>query len=226
MKSVPCCQAGLGLLILGLLLSPTLVAAPRHHAPAHGHHAKHARHASHAGRSSHAGSHHSPRHDEDAEEEPVIAEPPPVVRRDYEDYGVKGGHCDSHRVAKVLGGAALANLSGAADSRIAEGNQAGSLVDAVAGTVRGVTVGEQIGKSMDTSDRYCTGRVLDYTPDRGGVHWVNPHSRVDYVLTPLRSYKVHGRECRDFSTQVKYGNQRDVMNHTACRDDGGVWEVR
>jgi surface antigen len=214
------------MLILGLLLSPTLDAAPRHHAPTHGHSAKHAHHASHASHSSHASRHHSRRHDDDAEDEPVAAESPPVVRHEYDDYGVKGGRCDSHRVTKILGGAALANLSGVADSHISEGNQAGAMVDAVAGTVRGVSVGEQIGKSMDTSDRYCTGRVLDYTPDRSGVHWVNPHSRVDYVLTPLRSYKVRGRECRDFSTQVKYSNQRDVMNHTACRGTGGDWEVR
>lgn len=210
------------MLVLGMLLSSTAIADPPRHAPAHGHHAKHGRHHS---QHHHPTSRHRREPQEEEDFEPVPVAPRPV-RREYDDYGVKAGRCDNHTVAKVLGGVAGGALGGAVGSQVGQGNEAGTLVGAVAGTILGVIVGEQVGRSMDPADRYCTGRVLDYTPDRSAVRWANAQSRVDYVLTPMRSYRVQGRECRDFTAQMKYGGKRDLMNQTACRAEGGDWEVR
>jgi surface antigen len=221
MNSVPRIYTAVSALLLGMLLSPAASADPPRHAPAHGHRAKHGHHRSHDG-----GQHHRKRQVED-DDEPVWVEPRArPVRREYDDYGVKGGRCDSHTVAKVLGGAAGGALGGVVGSQVGQGSEAGTIVGAVAGTLLGVIVGEQIGRSMDPADRYCTGRVLDFTPDRNAVRWANPQSRVDYLLTPLRSYRVQGRDCRDFTTQMKYGGKRDLMSRTACRGEDGEWEVR
>ncbi len=142
------------------------------------------------------------------------------------DYGVRSGHCDRTTVGEVLGGVAGGALGGVIGSRVGNGDTASTVIGAVAGTVLGAIIGDQIARRMDESDMFCTGRALDFAPDRRSVHWLNPDNQVDYIVTPLRTFNDNGERCREFSTRMTYGQQRDSVNNIACRQPDGSWLIR
>jgi len=123
----------------------------------------------------------------------------------------------------VLGGVAGGALGGVLGSGMSGGGSAGTIVGAVAGTVLGAIVGGRVGHMMDPNDRFCAGRALDYADDRHGVDWFNPQSRIDYRVTPLRSFHEAGVLCRELTTSAgAYGDDRRI----ACRLPSGDWEIR
>ncbi|MGX2039594.1 RT0821/Lpp0805 family surface protein [Methylocaldum sp. MU1018] len=142
------------------------------------------------------------------------------------DYGVRSGRCDRTTVGKVLGGVAGGALGGVIGSRVGEGGATPTIIGAVAGTVIGAIIGDQIARRMDESDMFCTGRALDFAGDRRSVHWMNPQNQVDYLVTPLRTFNDNGKRCREFSTRMTYGKQRDSVNNIACRQPDGNWLIR
>lgn len=143
-----------------------------------------------------------------------------------QDYGVRSGRCDRTMVGKVLGGVAGGALGGVIGSRVGNGDTAPTIIGAVAGTVIGAIIGDHIARRMDESDMFCTGRALDFAPDRRSVHWLNPDNQVDYIVTPLRTFNDNGERCREFSTRMTYGKQRDSVNNIACRQPDGSWLIR
>ncbi|HYE37367.1 glycine zipper 2TM domain-containing protein [Methylocaldum sp.] len=145
--------------------------------------------------------------------------------RDH-DYGVRSGRCDRTMVGKVLGGVAGGALGGVIGSRVGNGDTGSTIIGAVAGTVIGAIIGDRIARGMDANDMFCTGRVLDFADDRRSVHWMNPENQVDYLVTPLRTFNDNGGRCREFSTRMTYGNQRDSVNNVACRQPDGSWLIR
>jgi surface antigen len=150
--------------------------------------------------------------------------------RHYHDhdhvYGVRSGRCDRTMVGKVLGGVAGGALGGVIGSKVGNGDTASTVIGAVAGTVIGAIIGDQIARRMDASDMFCTGRALDFADDRRSVHWMNPDNQVGYLVTPLRTFNDNGERCREFSTRMTYGKQRDSVNNIACRQPDGSWMIR
>jgi len=55
---------------------------------------------------------------------------------------------------------------------------------------------------------------------------MNTENQVDYLVTPLRTFNDNGEHCREFSTRMTYGKQRDSVNNVACRQPDGSWLIR
>lgn len=135
------------------------------------------------------------------------------------DVGVITGTCRREAVGAVLGGVAggvIGHELGKGDNR---------RVATVAGAVVGVLVGSQIGRSMDEHDRYCTGQVLEQTPDRQVVAWHNPETRSEYRVTPVASYEREGRHCREYVTDATIDGRYQQLHGKACRTADGSWHV-
>lgn len=196
------------LFAISLSFPPYACSDPPPWAPAHGY------------RDKHKGKH---RHDYDGHYE--HRDTHHYYDRDH-DYGVRSGHCDRTTVGKALGGVAGGALGGVIGSRVGNGDTAPTVIGAVAGTVIGAIIGDHIARRMDESDLFCTGRALDFAPDRRSVHWLNPDNQVDYIVTPLRTFDDNGARCREFSTRMAYAKQRVSVNNIACRQPDGNWLVR
>lgn len=135
------------------------------------------------------------------------------------DVGILTGTCRREAVGAVLGGVA----GGVIGHELGKGDN--QRVATVAGAVIGVLVGSQIGRAMDEHDRYCTGQVLEQTPDRQVVAWHNPETRSEYRVTPVASYESQGRYCREYVTDAPVEGRYQHLYGTACRNADGSWQV-
>jgi surface antigen len=169
--------------------------------------------------------------------EPVLADPPPWApahgwrRKQGEqyvgytgsrwdrDYGIIGGRCDS----QAIGAAAGAVVGGVIGSRVGEGEYRG--VATVIGAVIGSVIGARVAASMDESDRACIGHSLELAGNNTPVNWVNPATRVTYVLTPVGGYKQDGRVCREFTLRASNGRDKDSGRAFACQMRDGTWQL-
>jgi len=96
----------------------------------------------------------------------------------------------------------------------------------IGGTIIGVIVGGSIGRSMDKLDQRCTGQILEYTPDRQPVEWVNPDTGRLYRTTPLETYQAEGGQyCREYITEAAIGGKTEQIYGTACRQADGSWKM-
>jgi len=135
------------------------------------------------------------------------------------DYGILAGRCDHTAVGAVLGGV----VGGAIGSQIGKGD--GRTVAIIVGTVLGAAVGAKIAQDMDAADRACIGHTLELAPVGRRVVWHNADTDVDYAVIPTRSYKVDGRDCREFTTERYYDDKRSTGKGRACRGDDGEWRI-
>jgi len=129
------------------------------------------------------------------------------------------GRCNRGTLGAALGGAA----GGVLGSRV--GGGAGRDAAIIGGTILGVIVGQSIGRWMDDLDVACVGQVLEHTPTRQSVEWVNPDNGVVYEVTPTDTYSTGSeRYCREFQTQAQIGGRTQQLFGTACRQPDGSWE--
>jgi surface antigen len=166
----------------------------------------------------------------------VLADPPPWApahgyrakhgKHKYDHYavehryfGVLDGHCRHEEIGTVLGGAI-----GGAVGRHAAGDG-----DRTAGTIAGVIIGallgNAVGRSMDGSDRYCTGHVLEYAPDRSTVTWRNPHSDLRYSVIPMYTREDGDRYCREYLVRTERRGRVTEEHGYACRNTYGQWRM-
>lgn len=117
-----------------------------------------------------------------------------------------------------------AGLGGLLGSTVGHGG--GRTAAIIGGSILGGLLGGAIGSSMDETDRLKAAYALEYNRTRQPSTWTNPDSGAEYTVTPTRTYRSAGGDCREYSTEVFIDGQRDVVYGTACRRADGTWEMR
>lgn len=169
--------------------------------------------------------------------EPVLADPPPWApahgwrkKQDKQyvgftgskwdrDYGIIAGRCDRQAIGAVAG----AVVGGAIGSQVGKGD--GKTVATVLGAVIGSVIGAKIASDIDDGDRACIGHSLELAAGNASINWVNPVTKVSYVLTPMGGYKQDGRVCREFTLRASKGKDKDSGRAFACQMRDGTWQL-
>ncbi len=133
------------------------------------------------------------------------------------DVGIEQGSCNREAIGTVIGGV----VGGVIGNRVGDRNNRD--VATVLGVVLGGVVGHEIGSSMDNADQHCTGQVLEQAPDNQMVRWGDHNSTGQYSVTPLRTYQMDGRDCRDFITEYQGASGTERERSSACRNSDGAW---
>jgi len=129
------------------------------------------------------------------------------------DYGILSGRCQVEAAGAAIGG----TIGGAIGAQVGSGS--GRTVAIVVGTVLGAVVGAQAARELSGADRACFGHALELARDRQRIAWRSPETGRDYAVTPLRTYRRDGRQCRDY--EFFHDGQRS--RQTACAEGSGEW---
>ncbi len=137
---------------------------------------------------------------------------------------INEGTCNrSTTGSEVLGGALGAIIGGLLGSKVGEGK--GKLAATAIGVLVGALAGSAISKNMDQADNDCISKTLDSAPDKQAVAWRNPDAGADYRVTPLRTYRMAGNQCREFITKAVIGGRTQQEHGTTCRQSNGSWKL-
>jgi len=117
----------------------------------------------------------------------------------------------------VVGGA----LGGLLGAQVGGGR--GTTAAIIAGTLAGAAIGGSIGRTMDTVDRGQLAGALEQTPDNRSVAWQNPNTGAQYQVTPQRTFRSGGRDCREYTMLAYLNGQPEEVTGVACRDAQGRW---
>jgi surface antigen len=153
----------------------------------------------------------------------TYVQPPPVVRLPRAIPEPTGRRslmtCNRDLIGGVLGGAA----GGLLGSQIGKGT--GNTIATIGGVVIGALVGGTIGGQMDAADFACVGQALEYAPSSRAVTWNNPDQGAAYQVTPMRTFQVQGRQCREYQTVATIAGRTQQVHGTACRQPDGSWQI-
>ena len=128
--------------------------------------------------------------------------------------------CTNEQSGTVIGGI----LGGAAGTQVGKGR--GRTVATVVGAIAGGFIGGNVGRRMDETDRLKAQHSLETSRTNEPTSWHNPDTGSDYTLTPTRTYQSEsGRYCREYTTEVIVGGQREQAYGTACRQPDGSWQL-
>lgn len=108
------------------------------------------------------------------------------------------------------------------------GGGRGALVGTGLGVLLGAWLGNNIGKSMDETDRIRAQQAHVQALDTGQrIAWDNPKNGDHGSVTPLRSgtNTETGRVCREFQTTVVVGGKQQQAYGTACQQSDGSWQI-
>ena len=126
-------------------------------------------------------------------------------------------------IGAILGAGAGALLG----SQIGGGK--GQLMAVVIGALGGAFLGSEIGKSMDQVDRQKAANTQQTALEnnRSGVSssWSNPDNGHNGSVTPTRTYRENGQDCREYEHRVTIGGRSEVITGTACRQENGTWRA-
>ncbi len=100
----------------------------------------------------------------------------------------------------------------------------------VLGTFLGGILGQQIGQRLDAADqvmaRNSVGYALEYNPTGISTTWRNPDSGNTGYTVPTRTFdSTSGAPCREYTTTVIVGGQKESAYGTACRQADGSWKI-
>lgn len=132
-------------------------------------------------------------------------------------------------ISKQGGGAVLGAVAGGLlGSTLGKGR--GKLLGASAGALIGAFAGSQVGKSLDAQDKMLAEKtsqnVLESQASGSKVEWKNPDTGNSGSVTPTRTFKNReGRYCREYTQEVKIGDQIEKAYGTACRQPDGHWKI-
>lgn len=143
----------------------------------------------------------------------------------YRDYGlvaipidIPSGQCNREVMGQVLGGA----VGGVVGSQVGDGN--GRLIAVAAGTLIGMVIGGEIGKSMDRADRLCLDQALEHAPDGSPIHWNSDSSQ--YTVIPRTTVQgTDGKYCREYTMESDVQGRPQQVYGTACRQPDGSWQI-
>lgn len=136
-----------------------------------------------------------------------------------QDYGVIKGECNWQEVGTVLGGV-VGGAVGASVSK--KGNKA---IAIIVGSVLGAVIGNQIGKTVDQNDRGCVGHALELGSDHQTIYWNNPHTGIDYQVTPISGFTRNGMKCREYVLDLSGEGISESSHQKACRAQNGTWQA-
>lgn len=123
----------------------------------------------------------------------------------------------------LLGGCATQEQTGQLTGAVAGGllgNAVGGDVGAIVGAAGGFFVGGAIGRNMDNNDRARANAALESSSTGQSTSWTNPDNRTHYRVTPTRTYKRDGVDCRDYTTMSEVNGRPEYVHGTACRRNG------
>ncbi len=129
----------------------------------------------------------------------------------------------------TVGGAALGGIAGGiAGTQIGKGT--GRTAAIIGGTLAGAALGGYVGSyldRMDQMDRKNLNQTLETQPTGQTTQWKNPDTQTAYAVTPTKTYQQRDtqRYCREYSTEVIIGGEKEKAYGTACRRDDGAWEI-
>ena len=135
------------------------------------------------------------------------------------DYGIRGGRCDRHEVATVVG----AVVGGAIGSAVTKSDD--KLVAILIGSAIGAIVGREIGRDMDSSDRACIGHALELAGDGQWVRWDGRRRGLAYAVSPGGGFRNDGRPCRRFVLERDDDGRSERRSGSACRVGAGDWRL-
>ena len=124
----------------------------------------------------------------------------------------------------TLGGAAAGGLLG---SQFGKGS--GKLAMTGLGVVLGGWAGNEIGASMDATDKMKNQQAESraYTAPIGQqITWNNPNNGNSGTVTPVRDgYATNGAYCREFQQTIMIGGQKQQGYGKACQQPDGSWKI-
>ncbi len=132
----------------------------------------------------------------------------------HDDYGiVRSGRCNTDAVLGVVG----AVTGGIIGHQVGDPRDRG--IATVLGAITGGIIGTAVGSSIDDGDRACMGHALELAPIGRPVIWMNPHTRVNWRMIPVRDVSPTCREFDLYREGRHAGHERVV----ACRHGRGDW---
>ncbi|MGO1075690.1 RT0821/Lpp0805 family surface protein [Inquilinus sp. CA228] len=109
------------------------------------------------------------------------------------------------------------------------GSGTGKLVAVGAGTLIGAWLGNSVGASLDRSDQMYAeqtyNRSFESAPTGTESSWRNPDSGNYGTVTPTRTYRDSGRDCREFTQTIYVEGRAQTGRGTACRNGDGTWGI-
>jgi surface antigen len=136
-------------------------------------------------------------------------------------FGLSGcGNMNKQDTGVIAGGA----IGGLLGSQFGGGN--GRVLAAVGGAIIGAALGGVVGHSMDKQDQQDTQRALESTPTGRTTSWSNPDTGNAYRVTPTRTYRQHGQNCRNYTMLATIDGKARKIHGRACRKNGHWVEQR
>jgi surface antigen len=130
----------------------------------------------------------------------------------------------SDQTVGTLGGAAAGGLIG---SQFGKGS--GQLATTGLGVLLGAWAGNEVGASMDQSDRMRNLQAENraYNASVGQeVTWNNPASGDSGTIVPVHDgYANNGAYCREFQQTITIDGQQREGYGTACQQPDGSWKI-
>jgi surface antigen len=137
-----------------------------------------------------------------------------------DDYGVVSGRCNYEAAGAVVGGA----IGGVVGAKVGE-NTDNKPVAILVGSVLGAVIGAKIGRDIEQQDRSCIAHSLELVQDRTRVQWANPHTGVQYLLTPKTGFQHEGMQCRNFELRRSSEGRVETSQGKACQTREGRWDL-
>jgi surface antigen len=136
-----------------------------------------------------------------------------------------GGRCHFDKLTgKKLGlivGATIGAAIGAGAARDEDRAFATAL-----GAVIGALVGKTIGEALSENSRRCITEALEHAPDRQTITWHDSDAKLDYALTPTRSFTGDaGKPCRDYVIDASDSATSKHADGSACRYGDNAWQI-
>ena len=114
-------------------------------------------------------------------------------------------------------------LGGVLGSQVGGGH--GQTAATIIGALAGGLIGGAVGRSMSETDKLKSAQALETTRTGEGAQWRNPDTGHQYTVTPTRTYQSADGPCRDYRMNGVIDGRTEVIQGTACRQNGGNWRV-
>ena len=137
--------------------------------------------------------------------------------------------CLSSCATKEQTGAGLGAVTGGLVGAVLGERSGNAFVGATIGTIVGGLAGSAIGKKLDQKDKklisLATQNALENSQSGKKIKWHNPDSGHEGYVTPVKTYQVHERYCREFMQEALVGGEKVKVYGRACRKPDGQWEI-
>lgn len=146
-----------------------------------------------------------------------------VSRPVHDHYSHRHSQQSNVSISPSLGGAIIgALLGGLGGSQIGSGS--GRTAAIIGGIAAGAVIGGSVGNSMESNDEARVQNTLETGRTGETVIWRNQNTGNRYEVTPTRTYRTAGRDCREYTSWVFLGGYEQQVTGNACRMPDGSWQ--